>query len=344
MSAAKAIAVVGATGRQGNVVARTILADPAAVFTVRALTRNTDSLHARQLAALGADVVEADPNDEESMRRAYDGAYGAYVVHDSLTSGSTGPPGARLPQESAWAEADMELAQAAIAARAARDAGLRHVIWATPQHTRAHFDPVAGSGVPRGERAHYLFTELGVPTTFLQTTYHSEGMRGGMLARDPSGEVILGLTPVDSGSALTGVEDTGRTALIIFRSPDEYIGRTVRVAEARADGEELAATLSEALGETVHYRPFAWGQLCALPLWARLAAAKAFQYFTEPQKNLPALHDLDGTRRIDPRTEMLDAWVRPRRASPVLLAKTHDRNGSGRTAGPEAGAAGRGQL
>ncbi|MFC4472747.1 NmrA family NAD(P)-binding protein [Streptomyces xiangluensis] len=83
MSAAKAIAVVGVAGRQDDVLARTILADPAAVSTVRALTRNTDSVHARQSAALGADVVEADPNDEQSMRLAYDGAYGAYAVHDS---------------------------------------------------------------------------------------------------------------------------------------------------------------------------------------------------------------------------------------------------------------------
>ncbi|MFC4472745.1 NmrA family NAD(P)-binding protein [Streptomyces xiangluensis] len=143
MSAAKAIAVVGVAGRQDDVLTRTILADPAAVSTVRALTRNTDSVHARQSAALGADVVEADPNDEQSMRLAYDGACGAYAVHDSLTSGSTGPP-ASLPRESVRIGADMELTQA-VAARAAHGAGLRHAemldAWVRPQ--RAGLEPLA---------------------------------------------------------------------------------------------------------------------------------------------------------------------------------------------------------
>src|SRR5215213_8048188 len=76
----KVIAVIGATGAQGGGLARAILADPDGGFAVRALTRNSQSEAARQLAALGAELVEADVRDEAGLTKAFDGAYGAFVV------------------------------------------------------------------------------------------------------------------------------------------------------------------------------------------------------------------------------------------------------------------------
>ena len=78
--AKKVIAVVGATGAQGGGLVRAILADPEGGFAVRAITRDVNSEKAKELAALGAEVVAGDVDDEASMRRAFDGAYGAYCV------------------------------------------------------------------------------------------------------------------------------------------------------------------------------------------------------------------------------------------------------------------------
>jgi uncharacterized protein YbjT (DUF2867 family) len=57
MTDKKIIAVVGATGAQGGGLVRAILADPAGLFTARALTRNADSDRARELASQGAEVI-----------------------------------------------------------------------------------------------------------------------------------------------------------------------------------------------------------------------------------------------------------------------------------------------
>ena len=76
----KIIAVVGATGAQGSGLVRAILNDPEGGFAARALTRDVNSDKARALAALGAEVVQADVNDELSLRRAFEGAYGAFCV------------------------------------------------------------------------------------------------------------------------------------------------------------------------------------------------------------------------------------------------------------------------
>ncbi len=76
----KTIAVVGATGAQGGGLVRAILADPSGGFTARALTRDAGSPKAKELARLGAEVVAADVDDAASLRRAFQGAYGAFCV------------------------------------------------------------------------------------------------------------------------------------------------------------------------------------------------------------------------------------------------------------------------
>src|SRR5690349_12881202 len=64
LSESRTIAVVGATGAQGGGLARAILADRDGGFTLRALTRHTDSERAKALAAAGAEVAVADLDDE----------------------------------------------------------------------------------------------------------------------------------------------------------------------------------------------------------------------------------------------------------------------------------------
>src|SRR6185503_6488486 len=173
MAEKKIIAVVGATGAQGGGLIRAILADSAGPFAARALTRDAQSGQARDLASQGVEVVEADLDDETSLRKAFDGAYGAYVVTNFWAH--------RTPeQEQARSRAQMELDQAAAAARAAKDADLRHVVWSTLEDTRPHFarlgvevpNALGNYKVPHFDakaEANAFFIGLGVPTTFLQT-------------------------------------------------------------------------------------------------------------------------------------------------------------------------------
>src|SRR4029077_4817844 len=104
--------IAGATGAQGGGLVRAIVADRAGPFTARALTRNADSGRARELASQGVEVIEADLDEETSLRKAFDGAYGAYVVTNFWAQ--------RTPEQRAHTRAQMELDQAAAAARAAK--------------------------------------------------------------------------------------------------------------------------------------------------------------------------------------------------------------------------------
>ena len=77
MAERKIIAVLGATGAQGGGLVRAIQANPAAGFVARAVTRDVNTPKAKALAALGAEVVAADVDDQASLERAFAGAHGA---------------------------------------------------------------------------------------------------------------------------------------------------------------------------------------------------------------------------------------------------------------------------
>src|SRR3972149_2074819 len=109
MADKKIIAVLGATGSQGGGLVRAILSDKNGGFTVRAVTRDVNSDKAKALAKAGAEVVAADVDDEESLKRAFTGAYGAFCVTFYWEHFSP----------------EKEFAQASAMARAAKSAGVK---------------------------------------------------------------------------------------------------------------------------------------------------------------------------------------------------------------------------
>src|SRR4026208_1933699 len=122
---AKIIAVVGATGVQGGGLARAILADPSSGLSVRAITRDPSKDNAKALAAKGAEVVSANLDDVESLKKASAGAHGVFGVTNCWEHFS----------------AEKEKAQAKNIAEAAKAAGVKHVVWSTLEDTRKWMKP-----------------------------------------------------------------------------------------------------------------------------------------------------------------------------------------------------------
>src|SRR5580704_996202 len=102
----KLIAVVGATGQQGSAVVRALRAS--GQFKVRALTRDP-AKHPK----LGDEVVLADFKRPETLQAAFAGAHGVFLVTN------------------AWEAGAQEINQALAAVKAAKNAGVRHLIWST---------------------------------------------------------------------------------------------------------------------------------------------------------------------------------------------------------------------
>ncbi|WP_243707338.1 NmrA/HSCARG family protein [Micromonospora sp. KC606] len=296
--------MVGATGAQGGGLARAILADAGGGFAVRALTRRPDSDSARELEALGAEVVEADISDQWSMTKAFDGAYGAFLVTNFWEHMSP----------------EQEKQDAANMARAAGTAGVSHVIWSTLDDTREHIPlhdermpTLMGSyKVPHFDakaEANQFFTDAGVPTTFLQTTFYWENLLGPMAPkRGDDGRLVLAMPMADSPLAGIAVEDIGKTAYGILRRGGDLVGRTVPIAGEHLTGTQMAEQLSAALGEEVVYAPVPFDAVRAQPFPAAAETGNMFQFYAEvPQFN--AVRDLDVVRDLNPQLQTFQQWL-----------------------------------
>src|SRR3954471_12286839 len=246
----KIIAVVGATGAQGGGLARAILADRNGGFAVRAITRKPDSEKAQALKNAGAEVVAADADDPASVRRAFTGAFGAFCLTNFWEHFSP----------------ERELIQARNQAQAAKDAGLQHVIWSTLEDTR-RWVPLEDDRMPtlmgkykvphfdaKGE-ADGFFRELGVPTTFLLTSFYWENFIYFGLGpkRGPDGVLAMTLPMDDKKLPGIAADDIGKCALGVFKRGEELIGKTVGIAGEHVTGEAMASSLTRALGQEVRY-------------------------------------------------------------------------------------------
>src|SRR5262245_30672713 len=76
--AERLILITGATGKQGGATLRHLAKRGG--FKRRALTRNVAGEAARAVAALGAEVLPGDLDDEAAVGRALDGAWGVFSV------------------------------------------------------------------------------------------------------------------------------------------------------------------------------------------------------------------------------------------------------------------------
>ncbi len=306
MSDRKIIAVVGATGAQGGGLARAILADPAAGFSVRALTRDPSSAEARALAAAGAEVVQADIDDQASLTAALEGVHGAYFATFF------------------WAHLSpaTEKEEARNMATAARDAGVHHVIWSTFEDTR-HWVPLHDTRMPT-RLGHYkaaaidakgesdqVFRELGVPTTFLRTSFHWENLiHFGMNPRlGFDGNLVLTLPMGDARLAGIAAEDIGRCAFGIFKAGSQYVGQYVGIAGEQLTVSEMAAKLSDALGYKVVYRAICPEVYRAIGLPASDDWSSVFRFMRDFEHDVCAARSVELSRQLNPSLQSFDDWL-----------------------------------
>ena len=199
-NAKKLIAVVGATGQQGGAVVRALQAS--GQFKVRALTRNPD-----KHLALGDEVALADFNRPETLKSAFTGAHGVFLVTN------------------AWEADANELKQATAAIDAAKGAGVEHVIWSTLPNVEAishgkinvpHFTDKA--------KVERLVSEAGFAYhTFVIAPFYYQNLLGAMAPQkqaDGSAGWALPLDPERRVIHMGDINELGRIVAGAFAQPE----------------------------------------------------------------------------------------------------------------------------
>lgn len=306
MADRKIIAVLGATGAQGGGLTRAILANPEGGFAARAITRDARSDKAKRLADQGAEVVEADAHDPESLVAAFSGAYGAYCVTFY------------------WAHfsPEKEAAEARAMAEAAKRTAIRHVIWSTLEDTRKwvsleddrmptlmgkykvpHFDA-------KGEADQY-FRDLGVPTTFLVTSFYWDNFIyfGMGPAKGPDGVAAITLPMGEARLPGIAAEDIGKCAYGIFKRGPEMIGKTVGIAGEMLTGQEMAAAFTKALGQEVRYNSVSPEVYRGFGFPGADDLGNMFQFKRDFEADFCGARSVEVSRSLNPDLQTFEQWL-----------------------------------
>ena len=305
MADKKIIAVVGSTGSQGGGLVNAILDDPNGGYAARAITRDPGKDKAKALADKGAEVVKADIDDLESLKKAFAGAYAVFGVTNFWEHFS----------------GEKEKAQAKNIAEAAKAAGVKHVIWSTLEDTRKlmsaddkrmpmlqekyrvpHFDAKA--------EADAYFS--GLPTTYLITTFYWDNLYMFGLAPKKGDDGVYSWTFPMGNAKLGGIaaEDIGKVAYGIIKAGQQYIGKRVGITGENLTLVEMGEKLSKGLGigpvkynavEPDAYRGFGFPGADEM--------GNMFQVYRDFEKEVIAARSSDTARALNPQLQTFDQFI-----------------------------------
>ncbi|KAG8404885.1 hypothetical protein J3459_016692 [Metarhizium acridum] len=244
------VVVLGATGSQGGAVVEYLLAHSPSLFQVRAVVRNADSEKAKALAKLGAELSEANFDDEDALRRALHGADAIFCLTNFFDQNSV----------------DSELYRGLNIAKVASEIPeLENFVFSALPDARDLFGGEYQRNLPYNAKSYIKegiqkgFPELWKKTTVLYLAYyHQNWLKYAAVfgpAKQPDGSFILrmphpGSDPVSMASSL----DTGAVVDAILRAESKYHGHTVALVAERLSDEKKLAIWAEALGVKAVYQ------------------------------------------------------------------------------------------
>ncbi len=202
------ITVVGGTGAQGGGVVDALLAS--GQFAVRVVSRNPASKSAEALEKRGIEVVKGDLLEPGSLRTAFEGAYGTFLVTNFW--------------DPAQMEKETDIAIGAV--KEARAAGVQHFIWSTlPDAEKLTSGRLKLRHFTGKARADAAVKAAGIPRhTFVQAPFYFQnflgplapqplpnGGRGWVVPMDPAARVIHAGDVNDVGRAVAAAFAAGDT-------------------------------------------------------------------------------------------------------------------------------------
>jgi uncharacterized protein YbjT (DUF2867 family) len=273
----KLILVTGATGKQGGAALRHLHSNG---FAVRALTRDPNKPAALALAGMGAGVAEGSLDNEDSIRRALDGAYGVFSVQTPFEEGI-----------------DAEIRQGKRLADLARQAGVSHFVYSSVGAADQ------GTGIPHFDSKSHIedhIRSLGMPHTIFRPVYFMENWFW-MLDSIRQGALVQPLSPA-TRLAMVAVDDIGAFVALAFEFPDRWRNRAFELAGDELTMTEIAARFGAKLGRDVQYVQAPWNQFESR---AGHEMTVMYRWFEDHGYNV----DVSKVRAEYPGLHNFDAWL-----------------------------------
>lgn len=298
MSAVPRVLVVGGTGAQGGSVMRHLLEEGR--VRVRCMTRRLDSLAAQSLADAGAEVVEGDMADRESLDAALAGCEAAFGVTNYFE------------------HFDREYELGARFIDAVVDSAVEHLVLSTlPSASELSGGRLEVPVFEHKARLEALARQHEIVATFVHVSFYYENFIHNSPPRlQADGSYAFGFPMGERPFSAVSVSDIGGVVAAILREPRAFQGRTVKIAGDQLPAAEYAAIIGAVTGRQVRYQYIPRAVFATLPIPGAPELADMFELFRSYVSADPA--DLELSRRLFPAMRRFEQWASDEREA--LLA------------------------
>lgn len=275
----KLIVVIGATGSQGGAVTRHLLKKG---FKIRAFVRDGSKPAAAELKNKGVEIYEGNLEDINALNKAYKGAYGVFSVQNFWIHGY-----------------DKEVMQGKNAAKAAKEAGVKHFVYSSvassDQNTGlVHFDS-------KWEIEKYIHT-LNIPYTIVKPVFFMENFHGWFKPAEADGKYSINLAMhKETKLQMIAVDDIGAIVAVIFENPEKYMNKTIELAGDEPEMQKVTDEFSKKLGKPVSFNE--------IPLDVLRANSKEMADMFEWFMNVGYKANIDEIRKIHPGLKNFSKWL-----------------------------------
>ena len=275
----KTILVTGATGHQGNAVARALASEG---WRVRALVRDPLKPTARMLAIRGIELLKGDLRDRASIDKALTGVYGVFGVFT-------------------WAEKGVEgeIRQGKALANAAKAARIKHFVYSSAGGADRE------TGVPgfdsKGAIERHI-RKIGLAATIFRPPFFMYNFEAPNLQKSiMAGAFTLALKP-DRPVQMLAVEDLAAFVNLAFKKPEEYIGKAIDLAGDELTMTQTAEAFSRAIGMPVRFVEQPIKEVRRF----NKDIARMFEWLNENRGHA----DIPALRSLHPGLLTLETWLR----------------------------------
>jgi len=224
----RTVLITGATGKQGGATVRALQGRG---FRLLAMTRNPDGDAARALKTNGVEVIQADFDDEASLKRAVAGVWGLFAVQNTWEAG-----------------VEREEVQGKRLARVARAGGVEHYVYASVGSAHRK------TGIPHFEnkwRIEDTVRSLRFPSyVIVRPVFFMENLTTPWFL---NGDAIHAGLKTSTVLQMIAVDDIGKYHARAFIDSAKLNGREIDIAGDARTMPEVATVLGDAMGRTLRF-------------------------------------------------------------------------------------------
>jgi uncharacterized protein YbjT (DUF2867 family) len=235
------VLLIGVTGGTGGNAVKGFLEQ--GITNLRVITRKIDPNRPilSKLIAAGAEIVEADLDDEKSLPPALTDISAVYCHGTAADSAKVDPK---------------EIERAYRLAQASKNSGVKHFVY----NSAGGVDRNSGvSHIEQKYKVEQILKETGLPTTMLRACLFMEEF----WKKYTRPSILKGSFPFsipkDKALHLITTKDMGRIAAYVIKHREKYIGQEIELAGDILTPIQIAEAFSQIQGNTVtHKQPPAW--------------------------------------------------------------------------------------